>query len=116
MNKLLVDGLPVDMPTTCDMIFAVADTALKGGTENDGTGFVYFAYEETYSEPRLTIIDWDVTQIKASLLPEYMPGVYNNLERLAKICRPVMGARAFSWKTLQWVPSSTRKPKPKNGI
>nr|WP_244638559.1 terminase [Pantoea agglomerans] len=93
VNKLLVDGLPVDMPNTCDMIFAVADTALKGGSENDGTGFVYFAYEETYSEPRLTIIDWDVTQIKASLLPEYMPGVYANLERLAKICRPRHGSQ-----------------------
>ncbi|EBH5932278.1 terminase [Salmonella enterica] len=92
VNKLLVDGLPVDMPATCDMIFAVADTALKGGSENDGTGFVYFAYEETYSDPRLTIIDWDVTQIKASLLPEYMPGVYDNLERLAKICRPRHGS------------------------
>lgn len=93
VNKLLVDCLPVDMPTTCDMIFAVADTALKGGSENDGTGFVYFAYEETYSEPRLTIIDWDVTQIKASLLPEYMPSVYDNLERLAKICRPRHGSQ-----------------------
>ncbi|KAA5940528.1 terminase [Pantoea sp. Bo_2] len=93
IDKLLVDGLPVGMPTTCDMIFAVADTALKGGSENDGTGFVYFAYEETYSEPRLTIIDWDITQIKASLLPEYMPGVYDNLERLAKVCRPRLGSQ-----------------------
>jgi hypothetical protein len=93
VNKLLVDEKPVAMPGTCDMIFAVADTALKGGTENDGTGFVYFAYEETYSEPRLTIIDWDITQIKASLLPEYMPSVYNNLERLAKICRPRLGSQ-----------------------
>ncbi|TGC25837.1 terminase family protein [Escherichia sp. E1130] len=93
VNKLLVDGQPVAMPDTCDMIFAVADTALKGGTENDGTGFVYFAYEETYSEPRLTIIDWDITQIKASLLPEYMPSVYDNLDRLAKICRPRLGSQ-----------------------
>ncbi|HED3095543.1 TPA: terminase [Citrobacter freundii] len=93
INKLMEDDLPVAMPTTCDMIFAIADTALKGGTENDGTGFVYFAYEETYSEPRLTIIDWDVTQIKASLLPEYMPSVYGNLERLAKICRPRLGSQ-----------------------
>jgi len=92
IDKLLVDGLPVGMPTTCDMIFAVADTALKGGSENDGTGFVYFAYEETYSDPRLTIIDWDITQIKASLLPEYMPSVYENLERLAKLCRPRLGS------------------------
>lgn len=93
INKLLVDDLPVAMPTTCDMIFAVMDTALKGGTENDGTGIVYYAYEQTYSEPRLTIIDYDVTQIKASLLPEYMPGVYDNLERLAKLCRPRLGSQ-----------------------
>lgn len=93
IDKWLEDGQPVAMPATCDMIFAVMDTALKGGTENDGTGVVYFAYEQTYSEPRLTIIDYDVTQIKASLLPEYMPGVYDNLERLAKICRPRMGSQ-----------------------
>ncbi|WP_191938373.1 terminase [Pantoea agglomerans] len=93
IDKLLVDGLPVSMPTTCDMIFAVADTALKGGSENDGTGFVYFAYEDSYSdEPQLRIIDWDLTQIKASLLPEYMPGVYDNLDRLTKICRPRLGS------------------------
>lgn len=93
IDKLLEDGLPVEMPTTCDMIFAVMDTALKGGTENDGNGIVYYAYEQTYSEPRLTIIDYDVTQIKASLLPEYMPSVYDNLRRLAKICRPRMGSQ-----------------------
>lgn len=93
INNLLVDGQPVATPTSCDMIFAVMDTALKGGTENDGTGIVYFAYEQTYSEPRLTIIDYDCTQIKASLLPEYMPGVYDNLERLAKICRPRLGSQ-----------------------
>ncbi|WP_418657836.1 terminase [Citrobacter werkmanii] len=97
INKLLVDGEPVAMPENCDFIFAVMDTALKGGTENDGTGVVYYAYEETYRKraglsPQLTIIDWDVTQIKASLLPEYMPGVYDNLERLAKICRPRLGS------------------------
>ncbi|HDR2365249.1 TPA: terminase, partial [Enterobacter asburiae] len=64
-----------------------------GGTENDGTGIVYFAYEQTYSEPRLTIIDYDITQIQASLLPEYMPGVYDNLDRLAKLCRPRLGSQ-----------------------
>ncbi len=93
IDKWLEDGKPVVMPTTCDMIFAVMDTALKGGTENDGTGIVYFAYEQTYTEPRLTIIDYDITQIKASLLPEFMPGVYDNLERLAKVCRPRLGSQ-----------------------
>lgn len=96
VDKLLVDGQPIEMPPYCDMIFAVMDTALKGGTENDGTGVVYFAYESTYSdEPKLTIIDWDVTQIKASLLPEYIPGVYDNLERLAKLCRPRLGSQGI---------------------
>jgi hypothetical protein len=93
IDKLLIDELPVGIPTTCDMVFAIGDTALKGGTENDGTGFVYFAYEQTYAEPRLTIIDWDITQIKASLLPEYMPSVYDNLSRLESICRPRLGSQ-----------------------
>lgn len=93
VSKWYENDLPVAMPDTCDMIFAVADTALKGGSENDGTGFVYFAYEATYSEPRLWIIDWDITQIKASLLPEYMPSVYDNLQRLEKICRPRHGGQ-----------------------
>lgn len=87
------------MPTTCDMLFAVADTALKGDTENDGTGFLYFAYEESCSdEPQLRIVDWDLTQIKASLLPEYRSGVYDNLERLAKICRPRLGSQGVFMK------------------
>lgn len=92
IKKLLVDGLPVPMPETCDAIFAVMDTALKGGLENDGTGVVYFAFEQTYTTPRLTIIDYDVVQIKASLIESYIPGVYENLERLATICRPRMGS------------------------
>ncbi|HEO9044220.1 TPA: terminase [Enterobacter kobei] len=93
IDKLLVDGLPVDTPEYCDFIFAVADTALKGGTENDGTGFVYFAYQESYGEHRMWVVDWDITQIKASLLTEYMPSVYNNLERLAKTCNARLGSQ-----------------------
>lgn len=93
IDKLLVDGLPVDSPEYCDFVFAVADTALKGGTDNDGTGFVYFAYKESYGEHRMWIVDWDVTQIKASLLTEYMPSVYDNLERLAKTCHARLGSQ-----------------------
>ncbi len=33
VDKLLVDGQPIEMPPYCDMIFAVMDTALKGGTK-----------------------------------------------------------------------------------
>ncbi|EKM5742867.1 terminase [Enterobacter kobei] len=92
IDKLLVDRLPVDSPEYCDFVFAVADTALKGGTENDGTGFVYFAYKESYGEHRMWVVDWDVTQIKASLLTEYIPSVYDNLERLAQTCNARLGS------------------------
>ncbi len=93
INKWLVDGKPVAMPETCDLIFAVADTALKGGQENDGTGVVYYAYTYNYvPEPELRIIDWDLTQIQGALLPEYIPGVYENLNRLSRICKPRMGS------------------------
>ncbi len=77
---------------------------------------VYFAYESTYSnEPKLTIIDWDVTQIKASLLPEYIPGVYDNLERLAKLCRPRLGSQGIFMEDAAMGQSSTRRRKPKAG-
>lgn len=92
VNKMLVDGQPVEPPLTCDLVFVIMDTGLKGGTENDGTAAVYFAYEETYEEPRLWIVDWDVTQIKASLLPEFIPGVLDNLERLAKLYKARRGS------------------------
>ncbi|PHI31172.1 terminase large subunit domain-containing protein [Budvicia aquatica] len=90
--KLLVDDKPVMMPATCDMIFAVMDTGLKGGSENDGHGVVYYALEQTYEKPRLTILDWDLTQIQGSLLPEYMPHIFNRLDELTRICHPRMGS------------------------
>lgn len=86
IEKLLEDGKPVAMPTTCDLVFAVMDTALKGGQKHDGTGVVYFAYETTYSAPRLTIIDWDVVQIDGALLEEYLPHVFSRLEELTQVC------------------------------
>jgi len=95
LEKLLVDGLPIEPPTHCDTVFAVMDTALKGGTEHDGTGIIYFAYEETYHEPRLTILDWDVWQIDAALVEVSMPGVFARLEDLSRQCGARHGSQGL---------------------
>jgi len=95
VNKLLEDGLPIEQPTHCDMVFAVMDTALKGGQEHDGTGVVYFAYEQTYHAPRLTILDWDVSQISADLVEVAMPNIFGRLEELARQCGARQGSQGL---------------------
>lgn len=96
VQKMLVDGLPVEYPSHCDMVFAVMDTALKGGQEHDGTGVVYFAYEETYgATPTLVLLDWDVMQINAALVEVAMPGIIARLEDLASKCAARHGSQGL---------------------
>lgn len=91
IEKLLVDGSPVDYPPHCSAVFAVMDTAVKGGTEHDGTAVVYFSLE-SMGKQKLTILDWDVVQIDGALLEEYMPSVFSRLEELSAECRAISGA------------------------
>ena len=44
-EKLLVDNQPLSLPTRCDAVFAVIDTASKTGTDNDATAVTFFAYD-----------------------------------------------------------------------
>ena len=82
-ESLLVDGEPVDAPKRCDTVFAVIDTAVKDTLEHDGTAVVFCA-KDRRAPHQLTILDWDVLQIKASLLEEWLPGIYMRLEDLSK--------------------------------
>lgn len=91
-DKLLVDGLPVDYPTTCDGVFAVMDTAVKGGTSHDGTGITYYAYEQTYGPKRAVILDYELLQIDGALLELHVPNVFSRLEQLAKECKARHGS------------------------
>jgi len=84
IDKMLVDGLPVAMPTKVDGVYAVIDTAVKGGKEHDGTAVVYFAINKIYGHP-LIILDWDVVQIDGAMLELWLPSVFQRLEDLAKI-------------------------------
>jgi hypothetical protein len=90
-GKLLSDGEPVPLPSRCDGVFAVIDTASKTGTDHDATGVTYFAYEKTPA-PRLYILDWDVVQIEGALLELWLPSVFSRAEDLSRRC----GARGGS--------------------
>lgn len=84
-DKLLNDGKPVAMPSHCDYVFAVIDSATKTGKEHDGTAVVYFARSSVFGTP-LTILDWDIVQIQGDLLITWLPTVFQNLEALSRQC------------------------------
>ena len=84
-EKMLINHLPVDYPDKCDTVYAVIDTAVKGGMEHDGTAVIYMALNK-YGPYPLTILDWDVIQIDGALLESWMPSVFTRLEELSRIC------------------------------
>jgi len=89
-DKLLVDGLPVPWPKSCEAVFAVVDSAVKGGTEHDGTAVTWFAFSPHYGIP-LIVLDWDIIQVDAALLERWIPSVFERGNELARICRARMG-------------------------
>lgn len=91
MDDMLVNGLAVAQPTLCDGVFAVIDSAVKTGKENDGTGVTYYARSKHIGHP-LTILDWDITQIEGASLEKWIPIVFDRLEELAKACNARAGA------------------------
>lgn len=90
-DSLLVDGEPVDYPQPCDTVFAIIDTAVKDGLEHDGTAVIYCCKDRRSKAP-LTVLDWDILQIEGRLLETWLPGVYQNLERLAQQTRARYGS------------------------
>jgi hypothetical protein len=91
LDKLLgPDRTPTEMPTACDTVFAIVDTATKTGRDCDGTAVCYFALTQYGTTPQLVILDWDITQIEGAMLETWLPTVFQNLEHYALMC----GARA----------------------
>lgn len=95
-ESLLIDGKPVEYPRRCDTVFAIIDTAVKDTLEHDGTAVIYCAKDRHSIGHPLTILDWDVLQIKGFLLETWLPGVYTRLEDLAKACGARYGS-AGTW-------------------
>lgn len=92
LDKWLDGGKPVPMPTHCDRVFAVIDSAVKTGSDNDGTGVIYVARNQ-YSGTPLVILDYEIVQIEGALLDTWLTGVFKNLEHYARICGAREGVR-----------------------
>jgi hypothetical protein len=92
LESLLIDGKPVQSPPMCEAVYAVIDTAVKTGSDNDGTAVIYYAFNNHFEGPRLVILDYDIIQIEGSLLEAWLPTVFQNLESLAKQTRARAGA------------------------
>ncbi len=90
MDMLLVDGQPVDITWKPDYLFAVVDTANKDGAKHDGSAMAIWAQSRAPNIP-LVQVDWDIVQIKASLLMEWLPSIENRLEELADELKPRLG-------------------------
>lgn len=90
IDKLLVDGLPVQYPEFCDSIFAVMDTATKDGAKHDSTSVTYFAYSKHLGIP-LTILDYDMVQIEGAIISEWLPSVVEKCEDFVKRCGARLG-------------------------
>ena len=89
---LLVDGMPVAYPEWCTCVFASVDTGIKTASKHDATGCIYWAYNEYDKSTPLTILDYDLIQIPADLLIDWLPNVYNRLEEFAKQCKAIRGS------------------------
>jgi phage terminase large subunit-like protein len=90
-EKLLVDGRPLPLPSGCDAVFAVVDTASKTGTDNDATAVTFFGYDPI-ANPPLSILEWDIVQIEGAMLETWLPRVFETLEELARSCRARRGS------------------------
>lgn len=89
--KLLVNDRPVPWPRHCESVLAVIDSSMKSGKEHDGTAVSYWAYSPHVGIPMICL-DWDIVQIDAALLENWIPGVFSRCEELARICRARMGS------------------------
>ncbi len=77
------DGLPYPDPAHVDTVFAVIDSAVKAGSDNDGTAVVYFARNK-YTGVPLYILDWDIIQIEGANLYPWLESVFANLQMMAQ--------------------------------
>lgn len=91
LDNLLVGGMPAPIVTPVDSVFAVIDTAVKTGKENDGTAVTFYATDRVHAHP-LLILDWDIIQIEGDSLSEWLPTVFTRLEELAASCRARFGS------------------------
>lgn len=70
-------------PKQVDAVFAIMDTASKKGAKRDGTGAGYVGFCQ-FPKPHAFILDWDIMQIEAAMLDQWLPSVLKRCEELAR--------------------------------
>jgi hypothetical protein len=86
LDSLLVDGRPVPMPTVCDTVVAIIDTAIKSGQEHNSTAVAYGSYNSLLLSAQVNILDWELIQIEGAQQADWLPSVYARGEELARLC------------------------------
>jgi hypothetical protein len=91
---LLVNGAPVNYPEWCSCVYATIDTGIKTSSKHDATGCIYWAHNEYADEGHipLIILDYELIQVPADLLIDWIPNIFNRLEELAKECHAIKGS------------------------
>lgn len=78
--------VPVPMPTKCDTVLAIIDTAVKSGQEHDSTAVIWGSYNALLTEAPVNILDWDIVQLQGSEQADWLPSIYARGEELARQC------------------------------
>ncbi len=94
-NSLLMktdDGqyLPLAEPKRYHVVSAFVDSAAKDGKTNDATAVVYLAQSPVF-EPAIAILDWDIVQMEAAMLCDWLPTVFDRLEYWSKKIEALLG-------------------------
>lgn len=92
LDDLLVDGHGAPWPEHCEAVFCTIDSAVKDGEANDGTACVFWAINKYGQGAPLTVLDWQIEQIRSDLQVTWMPSIFNRLEALAKTCKARYGS------------------------
>lgn len=94
VEDMLVEGKPVALPKRVEFVYAVIDSAVKTGKAHDGLAVKYFARSLINPiNPKLTVLDWEITQIQGAFLIDWLPSVFERLEHFAKECEAFEGSR-----------------------
>lgn len=92
-DSFLVDGRPVAVPHSCDSVYVTIDTAVKTGSQHDGTAAVYWALNNypAVGQHRLVILDWEIHQIEGASLENWLPSVFTRARELTERCKARSG-------------------------
>lgn len=91
-KDLLVDGKPVPLPRKVDFVYAIIDTAMKDGKTHDGLATKWFVRSKhNPNVAPLTVVKWDLRQIKGGYLQTWLPDVFRAGWELARRCEARLG-------------------------